>query len=186
VLGPGLGKCSAEDFVEWSEWLGAANCPAVIDADGLNAISEHQGHHVLQARHVITPHPGEFARLAPHSSPRGREEGCRHFSEHSPAVILLKGARTLVMQRGEDLYANLTGHAGMASAGMGDVLAGVIGGLLAQGLTPLQAACCGAWSCGRAAESAMLHQRRSQESLVATDLLKELGVAFEEWRASSF
>jgi NAD(P)H-hydrate epimerase len=185
VFGPGLGKCSAEDFVAWSELLGAASCPAVIDADGLNAISEHQGHHVLQARHVITPHPGEFARLAPHSSRRGREEGCRHFAEHSPAVILLKGARTLVTQRGEDLYANLTGHAGMASAGMGDVLAGVIGALLGQGLTPLQAACCGAWSCGRAAESAMLHQRRSQESLLATDLLQELGGAFEEWRASS-
>lgn len=185
VLGPGLGKCSAQEFTAWSEMLGAATCPAVIDADGLNAISEHQGHHVLQARHVITPHPGEFARLAPLSAQRGREEGARHFSEHSPALLLLKGARTLVTQRGEDLYANLTGNAGMATAGMGDVLAGVIGGLLAQGLSPLQSACCGAWCCGRAAEWAMISQGRSQESLVATDLLQELGRAFDEWRTAS-
>ncbi|NBX30306.1 NAD(P)H-hydrate dehydratase, partial [bacterium] len=124
--------------------------PVVIDADALNAIAANQAHHLLQSRHVITPHPGEFARLAPESALRGREAGCDHFTAHNPSVLLLKGARTLVMQRGTDLYHNSTGHAGMASGGMGDVLSGVIGALLGQGMQPLAAACCGAWLCGRA------------------------------------
>jgi NAD(P)H-hydrate epimerase len=182
VWGPGLGAMDETEFVRFSTALESCSCPSVIDADALNAIAANQAHHLLQSRHVITPHPGEFARLAPESARRGREAGCDHFTAHNPSVLLLKGARTLVMQRGTDLYHNSTGHAGMASGGMGDVLSGVIGALLGQGMQPLTAACCGAWLCGRAAELAMSDGRQSQHSLIATDLFPFLGAALHEWQ----
>ena len=182
VWGPGLGAMDKTEFVRFSAALESCSCPGVIDADALNAIAANQAHHLLQARHVLTPHPGEFARLAPESSRRGREVGCGYFTKHNPSVLLLKGARTLVMQRGSDLYYNSTGHAGMASGGMGDVLSGVIGALLGQRMQPLAAACCGAWLCGRTAELAISEGRQSQHSLIATDLLPFLGAALHEWQ----
>ena len=182
VWGPGLGAMDASEFVGFSAALESCSCPSVIDADALNAIATNQAHHLLQARHVLTPHPGEFARLAPESARRGREAGCGHFTAHNPSILLLKGARTLVMQRGSDLYHNSTGHAGMASGGMGDVLSGVIGALLGQGMQPLTAACAGAWLCGRAAELATSNGGQWQHSLIATDLFPFLGAALHEWQ----
>lgn len=181
VLGPGMGAIPSEKFAEIEELLTNISCAGVLDADALNAIAHHQGHHVLQRRHVVTPHPGEFARFAPESHRRGREQGCLHFAEYCAPVLLLKGARTLVAQRGYDLYHNSTGHAGMATGGMGDVLAGVIGGLIAQGIPPFVAACCSAWVCGRAAEIAV-EPGSARRSVLATDLYGSLAAALHEWQ----
>jgi hydroxyethylthiazole kinase-like uncharacterized protein yjeF len=183
VMGPGLGALNEGEFDAMVDLLGKHQGGAVLDADALNAIARFQGHQCLQAQHVITPHPGEFARLAPLSAERSREDGCAHFTQFNPSVLLLKGARTLVQQRGKALYHNGTGNAGMASAGMGDVLAGVIAGLQAQGMNPLTSACAGAWICGRAAEISVSSGRQSALSLVATDLFETLGAALSEWQA---
>lgn len=182
VIGPGLGFLGEEEFQGMVELIERTQAPGVFDADALNAMARHQGHHCLQAQHVITPHPREFERLAPLSASRGREEACAHFTEFSPAVLLLKGARTLIQQRGGPLYHNSTGNAGMATAGMGDVLAGVIGGLLAQGTPPCAAACAGAWVCGRAAEIIVTSGKQSALSLIAADLLDCIGQAALEWQ----
>lgn len=185
LIGPGIGFLDESDFLGMVELIEKTDCPGVWDADALNAIARYQGHHCLQAKHVITPHPGEFARLAPLSAARSREDACVHFTEFSPAVLLLKGARTLIQQRGGALYHNSTGHAGMATAGMGDVLSGVIGGLLAQGMSPHVAACAGAWVCGRAAEIAVIGSTISIPSLIASDLDVPLGKALREWQQGS-
>jgi NAD(P)H-hydrate epimerase len=106
---------------------------------------------------------------------------CRNFTNQHDAVLLLKGARTLIHRRGDAMYHNSTGHSGMATAGMGDVLSGVIGGLLAQGISPMNAACLGAWLSGRAAELAVPRGTHSLRSLIASDLLGQLGPAIAEW-----
>jgi ADP-dependent NAD(P)H-hydrate dehydratase / NAD(P)H-hydrate epimerase len=182
AIGPGLGSMSEDDHKALVELLDKHPCPAVLDADALNSIARHRGHHCLQPHHVITPHQAEFTRLAPLSALRGREDACEHFSENSPAVLLYKGARTLVQQRSGPLYHNSTGHSGMATAGMGDVLTGVIAGLQSQGMSSLHAACAGAWVCGRAAEMLVSAGRYSAHSLIATDLYDFLGLALDEWR----
>jgi NAD(P)H-hydrate epimerase len=182
VIGPGLGMMSEEAFQVMVDLLDKNPCPGVLDADAINAIARHRGHNCLQARHVITPHPGEFTRLAPMSALRPREEACSHFTENNSSVLLLKGARTLIQQRGGPLYHNSTGHAGMATAGMGDVLAGVIAGLQAQGMSALSSACAGSWICGRAAEIIVTSRKQSALSLIATDLLDCIGQAASEWQ----
>lgn len=181
VIGPGFGNLTNSEFQSFADFLSLTTCPSVLDADALNMIAHYQGHHLLQARHVITPHPGEFARIAPESARRLREHACEHFTEFCPAVLLLKGARTLVMQRGSHLYHNSTGHPGMATAGMGDILSGLIGALMAQQVTPLHAACLGSWICGRAAEMALAQGKQSPQSLIATDLLHYFGSAITEF-----
>jgi NAD(P)H-hydrate epimerase len=185
VMGPGCGRGVAEDFLPMADLVLRTELPGVMDADALNAIARHEGHHIFREHHVLTPHAGEFARLAPDLIKGDREEMCRNFTAHHDAVLLLKGARTLVHQRGCALHHNSTGHAGMATAGMGDVLSGMIGGLLAQGESPFEAACLGAWLAGRAAEMATPRGSHSLRSLIASDLLATMGRAMAEWETTS-
>jgi NAD(P)H-hydrate epimerase len=184
AVGPGLGLISENDFAAMAEMIESSNLPGVFDADALNAIARYQGYHCLHEQHVITPHPGEFARLAPASAIRSREDASNHFTENHPSVLLLKGARTLVQQRGGPLYHNSTGHAGMATAGMGDILAGVISGLQAQGLSSITASCAASWLCGRAAEIFSTKQNGSIIAVTAPDLLDCLGAALLEWQTA--
>jgi NAD(P)H-hydrate epimerase len=97
-------------------------------------------------------------------------------------TLLLKGARTIVGHRGKPLSFNTTGNPGMATGGMGDVLTGVCAGLMGQGLSPYDAARLGAWLCGRAAERAIFQGSASEESLLPSDVLANLGAAFNELR----
>lgn len=184
VIGPGLGAITDNEFAAMVEMIARDHLPGVLDADALNAIARHQGHHCLHELHVITPHPGEFSRIAPTLAMLSREDACKQYTQHHAPVLLLKGARTLVQQRGGPLYHNNTGNPGMATAGMGDVLAGVIAGLQAQGLTPLASACAGAWICGRAAEISISQKGASILSLIAPDLLDCLGQALLEWQTA--
>lgn len=181
VIGCGLGNLPAREAEALLELIRSAAMPTVLDADALNTIARHGWHELLQAHHVLTPHPGEFARLAPDLANLPREDAARRFTDRSPATLLLKGGRSLIARHGLPLRVNPTGHPGMACGGQGDLLAGVLGARLAAGLDPYDAASHAAWLCGRASEQAVHHHGESAESLTPTDTARHLGAAFADW-----
>jgi NAD(P)H-hydrate epimerase len=181
VAGPGMSR--HPDTTHWiHQLLKECRRPLLLDADALNAL---EGNHERLAKAkcpvVITPHPGELARLLGCTTKEvqdNREAAIQDAVKRTNAVVVLKGAGTLVAQKGQPLHMNMTGNPGMATGGTGDILAGFIGGLMAQGLSPFDAACVGVFLHGRAGDNAMWV--RSQASLTATDLLKEFGNVFRE------
>jgi len=184
VTGCGLGELSTESADGLLELISKSPAPVVIDACALNLIAERGADTALTDKHIVTPHPGEFARLAPDLASLPQEDAARQFTELSPATLLLKGCRTLVTRREEPLWGNTTGTPGMACGGQGDLLAGVIGARLAAGDPPVAAASLGAWLCGRAAEISLNDPRISEESLAPTDVLDHLGAAYNDWKIS--
>lgn len=183
IIGPGLGRLTTPQAEALITDLQRDTVPTVLDADALNLLATSQRLDLLRPHHLITPHPGEFARLAPDLADLPREEAATRFSERHPCTLLLKGTRTLIAAPGENPRLNPTGHAGMATGGQGDVLAGVCGALLARGLSPLDAGSWAAWLCGRAAELAITHGGESEESCTPTHTLAHLGGAFLDWRS---
>jgi len=183
VAGCGMGDPGEEWAQGLLELIMGSPAPGVIDADALNWIAKLEKSGILTERHVITPHPGEFKRLAADLAGLPREEAARKFASRVPAVLLLKGSRTIVTVADAPLRINSTGSPGMASGGQGDLLAGVIGALLARGEIPLDAASLGAWVCGRAAEVALNEPEISVESLLASDTARFLGAAFSDWKS---
>ena len=181
AIGPGLGTGHAEEVLELIE---NAPQPMIVDADALNILATRPE---LLARcagpRLLTPHPGEMARLDPASATRPRGETVADFTARFPATLLLKGARTLVGERGRARSYNTTGNPGMATGGMGDVLTGVCAALAGQGLALHDAARLGAWLCGRAAELAVFSGAESEESLAATHVIARLGEACKNLRA---
>ena len=176
VVGPGLGRADAtREAVR--RLLAAADVPVVVDADALFALgSLNDPVRLLKARPgptVLTPHDGEFSRLTGCPPGPRRISAVRHLAAETGATVLLKGSTTIVADPGGDVLLNITGDARLATAGSGDVLSGVIGALLAQGLAPQQAAVGGAFVHGTAAS---LGWRRG---LVAGDLLDLLPAALE-------
>lgn len=184
VIGCGLGQMDATWENELLEIIGNSKVPTVIDADALNLIAKHQARSILSDLHVLTPHPGEFARLAPELANLTREQAVRNFTDQVPSTLLLKGSRTLVTQRGAPIWCNSTGSPAMATGGQGDVLAGVIGAQLAIGIPPLHATALSAWICGRSAEIALLERHLSEESLTPSDVLQSIGAAFKDWKCA--
>jgi NAD(P)H-hydrate epimerase len=184
VVGCGMGELAALPAAEFLEWLGNQDKPAVIDADALNLIATSGRQGIFQSRHVLTPHPGEFRRLAPDLADLPREQAARNFADRHPSTLLLKGGRTLVTCAGQPLWCNATGSPGMATGGQGDLLAGVIGARLAAGMAPPEAAAQGAWLCGRAAEVALESRSLSPESLTPGDCAMRLGAAFRDWQTA--
>jgi hydroxyethylthiazole kinase-like uncharacterized protein yjeF len=177
ALGPGLGKSQAKDLLKLIE---RAKVPMVVDADGLNILSDEV--EILKrcaGPRLLTPHPGEMKRLLDPAK-MSRAGTARNFTDLFPVTLLLKGARTIVGERGRPLSYNSTGNPGMATGGMGDVLTGVCAGLIGQGLSLYAAARVGAWLCGRAAEIAIFERGESEESLLPRDVLENLGAAFRE------
>ena len=183
-IGPGLGGGQEARTLRI---VREAPCAAVVDADALTIVSHAGLQHIDQAKgpRLLTPHPGEMQRLLAGRKIKDRSKVARDFTDKHAVTLLLKGARTVIAQRGRPLRYNTTGHPGMATGGMGDVLTGVCTALLAQGTDTYQAASVGAWVCGRAAEIA-LTQRASTESLTPTDVLDNLGAAFRSLRAGDF
>ena len=181
ALGPGLGTGRVEEVLELIE---RAPQPMIVDADALNILATRPD---VLARcagpRLLTPHPGEMARLDPASATRPRGETLADFTTRFPATLLLKGARTLIGDRGRAPSYNTTGNPGMATGGMGDVLTGVCAALAGQGLALYDAARLGAWLCGRAAELAVFSGTESEESLSATHVIARLGEAFKNLRA---
>ena len=184
AIGPGLGTHRRDEILAVIE---RAPQPLIVDADALNVLATHI--ELLDAcvgPRLLTPHPGEMARLVPASTALSRRETVERFTARFPFTLLLKGARTIVGQSGVPLSYNTTGTPGMAGGGMGDVLTGVLAALAAQGLALYDAARLGAWLCGRAAECAIAQGRESEESLSATHVIARLGDAFRDLRAGAF
>ncbi|MEY2599951.1 MAG: hypothetical protein RLZZ142_2210 [Verrucomicrobiota bacterium] len=183
-LGPGLGTEHADEIREIIRQFPG---PAVVDADALNALA---GHLPLLSRcagpRLLTPHPGEMQRIAPELASLSRRETAERFTREWPVTLLLKGSRSLICSRGRLPSYNPTGNPGMASGGMGDVLTGVCTALQARGLNSHDAARLGAWICGKSAESLIASRVRSEESLLASDVARHLGAAFQALRAGSF
>ena len=185
AIGPGLGLQNPFSIVKI---IREHRGPAVVDADALNILADGNLHALTHCAgpRLLTPHPGEMARLDPESPARARRTQVQQFTDQWPVTLLLKGARTVVGTKGRGMSFNTTGNPGMASGGMGDVLTGVCAALIAQGLACHEAAIMGAWLCGRAAESLVVSRQRSQESLLAGDVAGALGDAFHALRENGF
>ena len=154
--------------------------PLVIDADGLNILSENKTWLAfLPKNSILTPHPGEFERLAGKwSSSIEKLEMQRQLAIRFQVIIVLKGAYSSIALPNGNCYFNPTGNPGMATAGSGDVLTGMILGLLSSGYSPQEAALAGVFLHGLAGDIAAQHS--GEESLIASDLIKEIGVAFKK------
>lgn len=179
LIGCGLGMChTTEERVQ--ALLSHAACPVVLDADGINAAARHIS--ILEAEHpplILTPHPKEMSRLLACSVEeveRDRIAAAQTAARRFDATVVLKGSGTVIAEPSGRYTVNETGNPGMAVAGSGDVLAGIVGSLLAQGLSPWDAAVCGAYLHGAAGDRAAA--RISQHALLPTDILDELGDLF--------
>ena len=170
LIGCGLGQ--SEDTLEVVKVvLNNAGCPVVLDADGINVISAHK--HILRGRTyptILTPHDGEFARMA---GPVGQDRmaSAAQLARDLGCILLLKGHETCITD-GKRAYLNRTGNPGMAVGGSGDVLAGMIAGLLGQGILPLEAAAMGAWLHGAAGD--LCAEELGQYGMLPTDMLSVL------------
>ena len=184
AIGPGLGQEHREEVLQL---IAEAALPMILDADALNiAACDLSCLTRCAGARLLTPHPGEMARLDPDSSTRSRRETAEAFIGRYPHTLLLKGARSLVAERGHPFSYNSTGHAGLATGGMGDVLTGLLAALAGQGLSLYDAARTGSWLIGRAAELAVYGGSESAESLFPTAVLDHLGAAFHEMRRRCF
>lgn len=170
LVGPGLGQSEGTLAVVRAV-LEKAECPVVVDADGINVLSAHRD--LLRGRKlptILTPHDGEFARLGGVIG-EDRMAAAAALAEELGCVVLLKGHETCITD-GTDGYINPTGNPGMAVGGSGDVLAGVITALLGAGLPPLEAAACGAWLHGAAGDRCAAEL--GQYGMLPTDMLSAL------------
>jgi NAD(P)H-hydrate epimerase len=183
VLGPGLSQ-QAQVKQAVRKLLPLIRRPCVIDADGLNALAEELPLlKKLVAPLVVTPHPGEMGRLLSLSAAdvqRDRERIAGEFAKKYRAVTVLKGHRTVVANIDGQCHVNETGNPGMATAGMGDVLAGMIGGLLGQGLNAFDASRLGVYLHGLAGDLAA--EQRGAIGLLASDLLATIPVAIRRYQ----
>ena len=174
LVGPGLHPTGeTRRLVE--RLAGVPGPPMALDAGALGALSAAPGWwDRIRREAVLTPHPGELARLsgAVGSDPEARAEAARSAGLAWRQVVVLKGARTLVAAPDGSLSVAPFVLPGLATAGTGDVLAGIVGGLLAQGLGPLDAACLGVYLHGRAGEH--VSERLGDAGLLAGDLLTEI------------
>ncbi len=169
LIGPGLGQSSGTLAVTKAV-LEQANCPVVVDADGINVMAAHKD--ILRGRTcptVLTPHPGEFARLG--GDPRNRLAEASAMARDLGAVLVLKGHGTVITD-GETACLNPTGNPGMAVGGSGDVLAGILVSLLGQGMEPLAAAACAAWLHGAAGDRCA--REIGQYGMLPSDMLAAL------------
>lgn len=170
LVGPGLGQSEGTLAVVRAV-LEKAECPVVVDADGINVLRAHRD--LLRGRKsptILTPHDGEFARLGGVMG-EDRMAAAAALADDLGCVVLLKGHETCVTD-GVNGYINPTGNPGMAVGGSGDVLAGVITALLGAGLPPLEAAACGAWLHGAAGDRCAAEL--GQYGMLPTDMLSAL------------
>ena len=181
VLGCGLSH-NGETFILVRELLRILTCPVVLDADGINAVAGHI--HVLReskASLILTPHPGEMARLTGRSVGEIQSDRIRtaaDFAANNRVVLVLKGANTVIASPAGEICINPTGNPGMARGGSGDILAGMIAGFAAQGIDPVRAACCGAYIHGLAGDRCAA--RLSEYGMLPMDMLTEVPQIFRD------
>ena len=187
VLGPGLGRNPETDRLILDVYRSCER-PMLVDADGLNALAAFpKSRRRRVAPTILTPHSGEMARLLGRSSEdveRDRLEVAHEAARKFSSVVVLKGAPTITASpAGSGIrVVNSTGNPGMATIGMGDVLAGLIAGLVAQGLSPFEGAYAGVFVHGRAGDFAA--QRLGERSLLASDVLNTLPTALKSIEGS--
>ena len=170
LIGCGLG-ISEGTLAVVKAVLENAVCPVILDADGINVLSGHMD--ILRGRQyptILTPHDGEFRRVGG-SVGDDRMASAGAFASEFGCVLLLKGHRTCITD-GQTGYVNGTGNSGMAVGGSGDVLAGILTGLLGQGIEPLKAAACAAWLHGAAGD--LCASELGQYAMLPTDMLSAL------------
>lgn len=178
-IGPGLG--THEDTRKGLlDFLKGYQSPLVIDADALNIISEDQKNlRLIPEGAIITPHPKEFERLfGKTGNSFKRLELAREKANELGVYIVLKDHHTQVVTPGGRVYYNLTGNAGLAKGGSGDILTGILTSLLAQGYSQKETCILGVWLHGKAADFAA--EKHSKESMLPTDVINELGNVFNE------
>ena len=179
VIGCGLSVCDDTKNLVQSV---ITNCekPLVIDADALNCIcNKPEFLKNLKAPAIITPHPGEMARLL-HSTPKtvnsNRENTAINFAKKFGVVTVLKGAGTIIASPDGEVYINHTGNSGLATGGSGDVLSGIIGSLLAQGASPINAAAAGVFLHGTIGDLAA--EKLGKISMLPTDMIDMIPTAY--------
>lgn len=179
VVGCGLGRGEEQTAVV-RHILSHGTVPVILDADGINAVTPHiLTEEAGSAPLILTPHPGEMARLLGVSTAEVQADRvgvARQLARDTGAVVVLKGHRTVIASPDGETAENPTGNPGMATGGSGDVLAGIIGALVAQGVAPYAAAVCGVYLHGAAGDKAA--QIHSQAGMLPTDLIEELGSLF--------
>jgi NAD(P)H-hydrate epimerase len=182
AVGPGLGNTSQVRGLVRRLFVEAAS-PLVVDADGLNVIAEDLRAGTLvagqSAARILTPHPGEFARLCGTSIAdveRDRETAAQNFAKRHGVVVVLKGPGTVVTD-GDRIAVNTTGNSGMGTGGSGDVLTGLLTAIVARGGDAFEAAHLAVWLHGRAGDLAA--DELSEEALIASDLPRFFGPAWK-------
>lgn len=179
VIGCGLSVCDDTKNLVQSV---ITNCekPLVIDADALNCIcNKPEILKNLKAPAIITPHPGEMARLlqsTPKTVNSSRENTAINFAKKFGVVTVLKGAGTIIASPDGEVYINHTGNSGMATGGSGDVLSGIIGSLLAQGASPINAAAAGVFLHGTIGDLAA--EKLDKISMLPTDMIDMIPTAY--------
>jgi hydroxyethylthiazole kinase-like uncharacterized protein yjeF len=181
LIGCGLSQ-NSQTFELVRELIKKLTCTVVLDADGINAFAGHIN--ILRetkANLILTPHPGEMARLIGRSVSQIEEDRLNiagFYAKELAVTLVLKGADTLIASPNGQIYVNPTGNPGMARGGSGDILAGMIAGFAAQGFGPLHAACCGAYLHGLAGDRCAA--KLSQYGMLPTDMLSEIPQIFRE------
>ena len=178
VCGCGLGV-SDSSLTVLGTVLRTSDVPTVLDADALNLLSRNPSLLKYVAGRIITPHVMEMARLTGKSADEitaDRNALCREYAQKHGVICVLKGHRTAVSDGGDRIYINMSGNSGMATGGSGDVLAGIIVGILAQSregqLTAMQVACLGVYIHGVCGDVAA--QKLGEYSLIASDIVDAL------------
>ena len=180
ILGPGLSQ-NPETQKLINRIILKIKKPMVLDADALNAISKNTiSLKKVKSQYIVTPHPGEMSRLIKKEInyiKNNRLTVAKKFSSDYNAVVVLKGAGTIVVGTNGKFYINNTGNPGMATAGSGDVLTGIIGGLLGQGLEMFDAARLGVYIHGLAGDLAA--KDKGEVGLIASDILEKIPEAIK-------
>jgi len=183
AIGPGIGVSSATKKIVTELVLRSA-VPMVIDADGLNSISASAENafgvkDLLQKAKsplILTPHPGEMARLIHQPKVTDRIGISLSFAGEAGIYLVLKGVPTVAAVPEGHIFINTTGNPGMATAGAGDVLTGIIASLLGQGLNPAEASVLGVFMHGMAGDKAA--EKTGEYSLIASDIINALPEVF--------
>lgn len=175
AIGMGIGQ-AIKTKKTLLELFKTANCPMVIDADALNLIAKHKDlKEAIPKGSILTPHPGELKRLlGDWENDYDKLEKTKKFSKKHKAIIIIKGAYTTIVHD-DKLYINTTGNPGMATAGSGDVLSGVLAALLSQNYKALATSMLGVYLHGKAGDFAL--KNKGYESLIAGDIINQIGKA---------
>jgi NAD(P)H-hydrate epimerase len=179
AIGPGLGQHADTRRLVW-QVMSSCSLPMVVDADALNVVAQNVAAlKKLEKPLVLTPHPGEMARLADKTAQQvqaDRLEIARSFAQECGVVTVLKGAGTVISDPAGKLWVNSTGNPGMARGGMGDALTGIIGAFLVQKMTLVDAARAGVFLHGLAGDLA--REKLGESAMLTTDLIEHLSAAF--------